>query len=97
MRLTPGMRSLMKLSRMSRREMIEECIVRGALVAGVVGISQPHLLARWQQATREAMAATRPEVLGPFFKKGAPNVRVLRASRSRLPSPSYGKGREHPR
>jgi len=71
----------MKLSRMSRREMIEECIVRGALVAGVVGISQTNLLARWQQAKREAMAATRPEALGPFFKKGAPNVRVLRQPR----------------
>lgn len=68
----------MKLSRISRREMIEECIVRGALVAGVVGISQTNLLARWQQAEREAMAPTRPEVLGPFFKKGAPNVQVLR-------------------
>ncbi len=68
----------MKLSRMSRRETIEEYIVRSALVAGVVGISQTNLLARWQEATREAMTATRPEVLGPFFKRGAPNVRVLR-------------------
>lgn len=71
----------MKLNLISRREMIENCIGRGVLVTGVVGMAQTNLLALWQQGEREAMAPTRPEVLGPFFKKGAPNVRVLRQPR----------------
>src|SRR5262245_37985097 len=71
----------MKLHLISRREMIANCIARGALVAGAAGLSDGNLFARWLQAEREARSPTRPEVLGPFFKKGAPNVRVLRQPR----------------
>lgn len=63
----------------SRRQMIESCISSGLLVGGVA-MTQTQLLSAWQNA--EAAASLRPtsaEVLGPFFRKGAPDNRVLRA------------------
>jgi len=60
--------------------MLELCISRGLLV-GATASSHSQLLAAWQQA--EATANNKPtpaEVLGPFFRKGAPDTRVLRAS-----------------
>ena len=68
----------MRIHRISRREMIESCIVKGTLMAGAVTLSQPNLLAAWQEAELAATTSTPEEVLGPFYKKGAPNVRVLR-------------------
>ena len=62
----------------SRREMIENCITKGFLLAGVVGMSQTDLLAGWEQTERNAITRTPADVLGPFYRKGAPNVRVLR-------------------
>jgi protocatechuate 3,4-dioxygenase beta subunit len=61
----------------TRREMLENCIVRGGLVAGV-SMSANQLLALWQAGERNARKPTPSEVLGPFFKKGAPNASVLR-------------------
>ena len=68
----------MKIHRVSRREMIESCIVKGTLVAGAVTLSQRNLLAAWQEAEVAATTSTPEEALGPFYKKGAPNIRVLR-------------------
>ena len=68
----------MKSRRISRREMLENCIVKGTLLAGAVAMSESSLLAWWQHGELSAQAPTPAEVLGPFFKKGAPNVRVLR-------------------
>jgi len=62
----------------SRREMLEKTIVRGGLIAAALGTTETNLLAAWQEAEAEAIAPTGEEVLGPFYKKGAPNVRVLR-------------------
>lgn len=67
----------MNVRKPSRREIMEQCIVRGLLVAGVP-MAQGNLLALWQK-TEEGMHATPPEVLGPFYKKGAPSATVLRA------------------
>jgi protocatechuate 3,4-dioxygenase beta subunit len=61
----------------NRREIIENCIVRGALIAGVP-MSASRLFALWQRAETDARKATPAEVLGPFYKKGAPNVSDLR-------------------
>src|SRR5262245_48257611 len=61
----------------SRREMLENCIVRGTLVAGVP-MSANQLLAFWQQGEKAARKPTPSEVLGPFYKKGAPNESILR-------------------
>lgn len=58
--------------------MIETCIIRGSLMAAVTAIPQAKLLASWQRAEREARRPTSAELLGPFHKKNAPNVRVLR-------------------
>ncbi|MEP6535945.1 MAG: hypothetical protein ABJF23_11540 [Bryobacteraceae bacterium] len=64
----------------NRRQMLELCISRGVLAAGVVTtLSQTQLLAFWQKAEAEGRKPTVPEVLGPFFRKGAPDQRVLRA------------------
>lgn len=57
--------------------MLENCIVRGSLVAGVP-MSANRLLAFWQAGEQSARKPTPSEVLGPFFKKGAPNTSVLR-------------------
>ena len=59
--------------------MLEICISLGFLVAGSAAVSQAHLLAFWQQTEEQAHQPTSPEVLGPFFRKGAPDNRVLRA------------------
>src|SRR5437868_3973911 len=63
----------------NRRQMLELCISRGSLVAGAVATSQSRLLALWRQAAAQVRQPTSPEVLGPFFRKGAPDNRVLRA------------------
>jgi len=62
---------------LSRREIVEKCIVRGLLVAAVP-MSQTNLLALWQKGENQAIRPTPPEVLGPFYKKGAPDTPVLR-------------------
>ena len=67
----------MKIHRLNRREMLENCIVRGLLVAGVP-MSATNLLALWQQGEASAQKGTSVEVLGPFYKKNAPDNRVLR-------------------
>lgn len=59
--------------------MLELCISRGFLLGGAAAASQPRLLAFWQQTEQQAHQPTSPEVLGPFFRKGAPDNRVLRA------------------
>src|SRR5258708_17895185 len=63
----------------NRRQMLELCISRGFLTAGAAVISQRQLLAFWQQTEEQAHQPTSPEVLGPFFRKGAPDNRILRA------------------
>jgi protocatechuate 3,4-dioxygenase beta subunit len=61
----------------TRREMLENCITRGWLVAGVP-MAASQLLAFWQDGEKKALKPTPSEVLGPFFKKGAPNNATLR-------------------
>ena len=65
------------MKRRTRREMLENCIVRGLLVGGA-SMSASQLLAFWEDGERGTPKATPSEVLGPFFKKGAPNTSVLR-------------------
>ena len=60
----------------TRRDMVENCIVRGLLVAGAP-MGATNLFALWQKAEATAMQPTPAEVLGPFFKKGAPNATNL--------------------
>ena len=67
----------MNVARLNRREILENCIVKGLLIAGVP-MSASNLLALWQKSEHEAGKATPEEVLGPFFKKGASNVKNLR-------------------
>lgn len=69
----------MKTARLSRREILESCIVKGFLVSAAP-LSGTQLLAAWQQAEVKANNPTPREVLGPFYKKGAPNVPMLRAA-----------------
>ena len=67
----------MKHRQLSRREMIEMCIVRGSLTC-VAATSQTTLLAAWQLAEGDFLTPTKTEGLGPFHKKNAPDARVLR-------------------
>jgi protocatechuate 3,4-dioxygenase beta subunit len=57
--------------------MLENCIVRGTLIAATP-MSAGNLLAFWQKGEDNSHKPTPAEVLGPFFKKGAPNDKVLR-------------------
>ncbi|MFN0102774.1 MAG: hypothetical protein ACKV2U_11870 [Bryobacteraceae bacterium] len=70
----------MKPSAPTRRQMIENCIARGSLLAGSVALSQSQLLAFWEQGEAHANKPTSTEVLGPFFRKGAPNNTTMRIS-----------------
>src|SRR5262245_60541890 len=63
-----------------RREFLEKCIVGGLLV-GAASVSQIHLFAAWESAVAKARKPTPPEVLGPFYKKGAPNKTNMRVVR----------------
>jgi len=69
----------MSRAKPNRRQMLELCISRGLLVAGAAATPQPRLLAFWQQTEQQAQQPTSPDVLGPFFRKGAPDNRILRA------------------
>ncbi len=59
-----------------RRELLEKCIVRGALVAAPP-MSASGLWALWQAGEQQASQPTPAEVLGPFFRKGAPDTPAL--------------------
>jgi len=64
----------------NRRQMLELCISRGFLIGGTAAVlPQTRLLAFWEQTEAQSHKPTSPEVLGPFFRKGAPDQRVLRA------------------
>jgi protocatechuate 3,4-dioxygenase beta subunit len=69
----------MKHARLTRRQVLENCIAKGLLAAGATHLSHNQLLAYWEQGEATAAAATPAEVLGPFFRKGAPNSTTLRA------------------
>jgi protocatechuate 3,4-dioxygenase beta subunit len=62
-----------------RREFLEKCITGGFLV-GAAAVSQTRLFAAYNEAVQKAAKPTPPEVLGPFFKKGAPNQTNLRVA-----------------
>jgi protocatechuate 3,4-dioxygenase beta subunit len=62
----------------TRREVIESCISRGLLVAAVP-MASSSLFSLWAETEAQANKPTATEVLGPFFKKGAPNISQLRA------------------
>src|SRR5688572_12468292 len=68
----------MQTVRPNRRQMLELCINRGMLL-GTAALSHSELLAAWQQAEAAAHKPTPAEVLGPFFRKVAPDNRALRA------------------
>ena len=68
----------MKTVRPNRRQMLELCISRGMLL-GATALSHSQLLVAWQKAEAAANKPTPAEVLGPFFRKGAPDNRILRA------------------
>ena len=59
----------------SRREILESCIGSGLLLAAVP-MSSSSLFALWEQGEMKARKPTSTDVLGPFFKKGAPNQSV---------------------
>jgi protocatechuate 3,4-dioxygenase beta subunit len=61
--------------RLSRRDLLERCAVFGALVTLPV-CDIESVSAFWSQA--DVRKPTPPNVLGPFYKKRAPDTRVLR-------------------
>ena len=68
-----------KIPKPNRRQMLELCISRGFLAgSAAVAMSQQQLLSFWQAAEAQAQKPTSAEVLGPFFRKGASNQRILR-------------------
>ena len=69
----------MNTKTLHRREFLEKCITGGLLV-GAATVSQTQLFAAYAQTVAKAATPTPPEVLGPFFKKGAPNQTNLRVA-----------------
>lgn len=69
----------MLISMPPRREFLEKCIVRG-LLTGAAAMSQTQLFAFWQKAEEQSLKPTSVEVLGPFYKKGAPNQANMRVA-----------------
>ena len=63
----------------TRREAIERCISRGLLVA-VAPMASSRLFSLWGETVDKAHQPTSTEVLGPFFKKSAPNQSAMRAT-----------------
>lgn len=63
----------------TRREVIESCIGRGLLVAAAP-MASSRLFSLWGETVDKAQQPTPTEVLGPFFKKSAPNNLHLRAA-----------------
>lgn len=59
-----------------RRDLIGNCIAKGALVAAVP-MSSSNLFALYAEGEKNAVKPTSAEVLGPFYRKGAPNVSRL--------------------
>ncbi|HYZ83299.1 MAG TPA: hypothetical protein VE621_02805 [Bryobacteraceae bacterium] len=59
-----------------RREWLESCIAKGFLLAGTP-MASSHLFGMWQAGEAGAGKPTPAEVLGPFFRKGAPNTSRL--------------------
>jgi len=66
----------MKRAGPTRREIVAKCIGSGVLL-GAASMSSTHVLAAWQQGEAKAMTPTPVDILGPFFKKGAPSMAVL--------------------
>ena len=62
------------MTRLPRRAMLERCINSGLLIAGSA-MSQTQLLAFYEEGERHP---TPQEVLGPFYRKGAPDQKNLR-------------------
>ena len=60
---------------LTRRDLLERCAVLGALVS-VPALDITAISAFWQQA--DALKPTPPNALGPFYKKRAPEARMLR-------------------
>jgi len=67
----------MKRAGLTRRDLVEKCIAAG-LLAGGASLSSAQVFAAWRKGEARAMTPTPTDVLGPFFKKGAPNVAALR-------------------
>ncbi|MEP7361726.1 MAG: hypothetical protein ABI972_00590 [Acidobacteriota bacterium] len=59
-----------------RRDILGTCIAKGALVAAVP-MSSSNLFALWAEGEKNSAKPTPAEVLGPFFRKGAPNTSRL--------------------
>jgi protocatechuate 3,4-dioxygenase beta subunit len=67
----------MKRAGFTRRDLIEKCMA-GGLLAGGISLSPAQVFAAWREGEAKAMTPTPSDILGPFFKKGAPNVAALR-------------------
>ena len=61
--------------RLTRRDLLERCAVFGALVTGPL-LDVRTISAFWEQA--DARKPTPSNALGPFYKKRAPEMRMLR-------------------
>jgi protocatechuate 3,4-dioxygenase beta subunit len=67
----------MKRTVLTRRDLVTTCIGNGLLLGGI-SLSGKQVLAAWEKGESAAMKPTATEQLGPFYKKGAPNLATLR-------------------
>ena len=65
------------MKQLTRRAVLEKCCVRGLLIAGAP-MCGSKLVTLWAETESLARKITHVNVMGPFYKKGAPDNPVLR-------------------
>ena len=87
----------MKSKGLNRREIVEHCIVKGLLVAGVP-MSASNLFALWEKSEKDAMKPTPEEVLGTVLQEACSECdKPAGSRRSRSALTSCGENCEHSR
>ena len=65
---------------LSRRDLLYKCMAIGVIKLGA-GLSPASAVAAWMRPENLARPATPMDQLGPFYKKGAPNRKMMRGAR----------------
>src|SRR5258708_21926004 len=65
---------------LSRRDLLYKCMAIGVIKLGA-GLSPESAMEAWMRRENMARPATPIDQLGPFYKKGAPNTKMMRGAR----------------
>src|SRR5258707_14563253 len=65
---------------LSRRDLLYKCMAIGVIKLGA-GLSPESAMEAWMRRENMARPATPIDQLGPFYKKGGPNTKMMRGAR----------------